>query len=157
MIRPGGTNESNGTLIRDPDYLIDVVTASENFPGEVGGFVGATESHVTAEGTPGVFDTPSAYFWRGEGTEETWIDQEQGGFPGRVNRLAYDAKGPAYSGSTANFLIDGRRISPDNPSIRQGGPVGNWDIGNYNAIALAQSTADFPEESIAQLRVLLAI
>lgn len=158
MIRAGATLESNGRRVSDPSYMIDAVTSDETAFGDgqyAPGYVGVDESHVTAEGVPGVFPTPSAYAYKGAGTEETIINQEEGGKPGRVNRLAYDSKGPAYSGSTADFAITGRRITPTASSAPQEGPVGYADYRSQAAIAIAQSTKDFPDEAISQLRVML--
>lgn len=154
----GGGNADNSLYASDADSPASVGARDAHAftDGESPGYVGVGESHVTAEGTPGVFPTPSDYFWIGAGTESTHINQEDGGKPGRVNRLAYDAKGPAYSGSTADFVMPGRRIDPGPGSVRAGGPVGLRDYRAEAAIAMAQSTVDFPDEALAQLQVLLA-
>ena len=158
MIREGGTNASNGAFTPDISYCINAIQTADSQPftdtGESPGFAGVGESHVTAEGVPGTQRTRPDYFWKG-GSDATWIFQEEGGEPGRVGRLAYDAKGPAYSGSTADFGMTGARVNPDSAKVRHGGPVGQLDVGAYNAIAIAQSTRDFPDEALAQLQIVL--
>lgn len=135
--------------------------------------LGRGKSHVAREGaanrggemisagSPGQFNdsegiapsamlTPDASGWR--------PNPEYGGEPGRVDRLAYDVWGPAHSGTVESFRMDGSRISPGRPDIATGGPVGaSVDLGQYLAVALAQSTYDFPPQDLAQLQILSAL
>lgn len=124
-----------------------------NFPG----VLGAGESHTTSEGVPGRQWTPEAYLWKG-GTDDLVVDVQIEGAPGRVSRLAYDAQGPAHSGSVCDHSMGGARIRPGRPSIETGGPVGSGvDLGNYLAVAMAESTYNFPSEDLSQLRMLLGV
>jgi hypothetical protein len=83
---------------------------------------------------------------------------EYGGEPGRVSRLAYDSSGPATSTSVESFAMNGARIKPGRPDLARGGPVGaSGDLGQYLAVAVAQSTYDFPAQDLAQLNVLLGV
>lgn len=83
---------------------------------------------------------------------------EYGGKPGRVSRLAYDETGPATSTSVESFAMNGSRIKPGRPDLARGGPVGaSNDLGQYLAVALAQSTYDFPAQDLAQLNVSLGL
>lgn len=83
---------------------------------------------------------------------------EYGGVAGRVSRLAYDADGPATTTSVESFAMNGARIKPGRPDLARGGPVGaSGDLGNFLAVALAQSTYDFPAQDLSQLNVLLGL
>ena len=83
---------------------------------------------------------------------------EYGGRPGRTSRLAYDPVGPAHSGSVESFAMTGARIRPGRPDLARGGPVGaSGDLGQYLAVAMAQSTYDFPAQDLSQLNVLLGV
>lgn len=105
----------------------------------------------TAEGIfPNAMLTPDSSGWR--------PNPEYAGQPGRVDRLATDILGPAHVGTVESFRMDGSRISPGRPDIARGGPVGaGTDLGQYLAVAMAQSTYDFPAQDLAQLNVLLGI
>jgi len=83
---------------------------------------------------------------------------EYGGQAGRWDRLAYDSRGPAHSGSVESHAMNGARIKPGRPDLARGGPVGaSGDLGQYLAVAMAQSTYDFPPQDLAQLNILLGI
>ena len=83
---------------------------------------------------------------------------EYGGVPGRTMRLAYDETGPAHVGTVESFAMNGARIRPGRPELARGGPVGaSGDLGQYLAVAMAQSTYDFPAQDLSQLNVLLGL
>jgi hypothetical protein len=83
---------------------------------------------------------------------------EYGGEPGRVGRLAYDETGPATSTVVESFAMTGQRVKPGRPDLARGGPVGaSGDLGQYLAVAVAQSTYDFPPQDLAQLNMLLGL
>jgi len=83
---------------------------------------------------------------------------EYGGVAGRTSRLAFDVTGPATSTSVESFAMTGARIRPGRPDLARGGPVGaSGDLGQYLAVAMAQSTYDFPAQDLSQLNVLLGV
>ena len=154
-IRPTVT-EHMGVTVQDP---MPATVAADNTGAGVGypGYLGRGESHVTANGVPGTITSDDNYRWKG-GTENLVVDIAIDGRPGRVSRLAYDSKGPAHSHSVESFDMPGSRIRPGYQSVESDGPVGSGvDLGNYLAVAMAQSTYNFPSEDLSQLRVLLGV
>ena len=112
---------------------------------------------TTGERISSELSSPMAYSWSG-GSSTLTTDPENGGQPGPVRRLAFST-GPAYSESVCNHELTGSAIRPNvrEESIRTIGPVGRFDLGNYLAVSAAQSQVNFPDEDLAQLRVLLGI
>jgi hypothetical protein len=83
---------------------------------------------------------------------------EYTGEPGRTNRLAADFAGPATATVVESFAMNGARIRPGRPDLAKGGPVGaSNDLGQYLAVAMAQSATDFPSQELSQLNVLMAL
>lgn len=83
---------------------------------------------------------------------------EYGGEPGRIDRLAADMTGPATSTTVESFTINGARIRPGRPDLAKGGPVGaSNDLGQYLAVAMAESITDFPSQELSQLNILMAL
>lgn len=89
-------------------------------------------------------------------TSSGWTaNPEYLGTPGRIDRLATDLLGPAHVGTVESFRVDGRRVDPGRPDLIYGGPVGTGDdVGQFLAVAMAQSTYDFPAQDLSQLDVL---
>jgi hypothetical protein len=136
------------------------------------GYTGENRSRTAIDSAAGdAVHTPGGI--RGEGNDSAGVvpgamlrdnatgrfpNAEFGGQPGRVSRLAYDETGPATSTSVESFAMNGARIKPGRPDLARGGPVGTGgDLGQYLAVAVAQSTYDFPAQDLAQLNVLLGV
>lgn len=114
---------------------------SAGYPGQYDGYAGVAPMAMLRSNSAGYIPNP-----------------EYGGAPGRTDRLAYDVKGPATSTSVESFKMSGSRIRPGRADIAKGGPVGTGgDLGQYLAVAMAQSTYDFPAQDLSQLYVALGL
>jgi hypothetical protein len=156
-----GQYAANADVLVGMDVMTDqvignVITNDDGAQAGYPGVQGQGESHVTFEGTPGELVTGDVYQWRG-GSDTLFADPAIDGGPGRVSRLAFDSKGPAYSESVCSHEMAGARVKPGWSDLNKGGPVGAADMAAYQAVALAQGTANFPSEDLAQLSILLGI
>ena len=155
------------TLAGEPT-VIRTDSTGVTFGAGYGGALGANSSHPNlsqAEPTGSLIPMghtspaspqPSGAWFGGSGGYHP--DPALGGVAGRTDRLAYDPSGPATSTQGCNHELNGNRLRPGRPSLIKGGPVGTGgDLGQYLAVAMAQSTYDFPAQDLAQLNVLLGV
>ena len=139
----------------EPSVIATDYTGAQ-YDGSFPGFL-ASEPHPSQyDASPGWAQSPEAYAWR-DGTNGLVIAPDVGGRPGRVGRLSYADKGPAFSGSVCDHELTGARIRPGRPSIIEGGPVGRKDLGGFLAVAFAQQDINFPAEDLAQLQMLMGL
>lgn len=164
-----GSLNAHMPFVVDPAPVVMMTDSTGNTFGDgYGQVLGAGEAHPSVQdwapngslvpmGDLSDSYTPAAYAWR-DGANGLVVNPEIGGRPGRVSRLAYDAKGPATSTSVESYAMTGQRIVPGRPDIATGGPVGaSGDLGQYLAVAMAVETYDFPAQDLAQLNVLLGL
>lgn len=158
------TDHTPVVIASDPDG----VTFGTGYPGYLGdgsfkeavaGPAGVTPSLVSAGYVGQMDDVAIAPSDMLRNTSNGWApNPAYGGVPGRTNRLAFDVTGPATSTVVESFTMDGSRIKPGRPDLARGGPVGaSGDLGQFLAVAMAQSTYDFPAQDLAQLNVLLGL